>query len=331
MFAQLKELVLDSINQFRRKQEAEHLRKKEEDKKYRKDIRCRSEQCGRDNAWSRAMQSSRREQSMARSSSRSWPLTQDKQPRRKIDRKQALSQSTGGSEVKDTHHGNAPGEKGSDAQSERARAEEQPGEEDNIDQDYDLTKPPFDPMDNYLGSEQETMPAVRDQPVLHDSLPRYVTETKYLIDLVPTQKETVSDKLATEAVPELSLSSSTASSLETEDEDDDAVQDSADGEYFEQMEIDYKGTEGTREDVGGGSKVYHPIPRLEEDQLLSGEAMDASPRMESTLLAYIVKPTADVELPATGSTAAADTAPADLDMLTAEEFYDIPPARGCPS
>ena len=36
-------------------------------------------------------------------------------------------------------------------------------------------------------------------------------------------------------------------------------------------------------------------------------------------------PLADVELPATGSTAAADTAPADLDMPTAEEFYDIPP------
>ena len=59
-------------------------------------------------------------------------------------------------------------------------------------------------MGNYLGSEQETTPAVRDQPVLHDSLPRYVTETKYLIDLVPTQKETVSDKPATEAIPEQS-------------------------------------------------------------------------------------------------------------------------------
>ena len=115
-------------------------------------------------------------------------------------------------------------------------------------------------MDNYLGSEQETMPAIRDQPVLHDSLPRYVTETKYLIDLVPTQKEIVLDKPATEVVPEQSSSSSTALSSETEDEGDDAVQDPADGEYFEQMEIHYKGTEGTREDVGGGSKVYHPIP-----------------------------------------------------------------------
>ena len=226
--------------------------------------------------------------------------------------------------MKDTHHGNAPGEKGSDAQSERAWAEEQPREEDDIDQDYDLTKSPFDPMGNYLGSKQETMPAVRDQPVLHDSLPRYVTETKYLIDLVPTQKETVLDKLATEAIPEQSPSSSTASSSETKDEGDDAVQDLADGEYFEQMEINYKGTEGTREDVGGGSEVYHPIPRLEEDQLLSGEAMNTSPQMESTLLADTAKPTADAELQATGNTVAADTAPANLDMLTAEEFYDIP-------
>ena len=137
---------------------------------------------------------------------------------------------------------------------------EQPVEESDIDQDYDLIKSPFDPMGNYLGSEQETMPAIRDQPALHDSLLRYVTETKYLIDLVPTQKGTVSDKPTMEAVPEQSPSSSTASPSETEDEDDDTVQDLADGEYFEQIEIDYKGTEGTREDVGGGSEVYHPIP-----------------------------------------------------------------------
>ena len=58
-----------------------------------------------------------------------------------------------------------------------------------------------------------------------------------------------------------------------------------DGEYFKQIEIDYKGTEGTWEDVGGGPEVYHAIPRLEEIQLLSGEAMDASPQTESTLLA----------------------------------------------
>ena len=258
--AQLKELVLNAIDQFKRKQEAEHLRKKEGDQKNRRDIRCQSEQHGRDNAWSRSTQSSRREQSTARSSSRTRPMTQDKQPQKRIDRKQAFGQSTGGSEVKDTHHGSAPGEKVPDAHSEQARVGEQPVEEDDIDQDYDLTKSPFDPMGNYLGSKQETMPAVRNQPVLHDSLLRYVTETKYLIDLVPSQKGTVSDKPAMEAVPEQSSSSSTASSSETEDEDDDTVQDPADGEYFEQMEINYKGTEGTQEDVGGGSEVYHPIP-----------------------------------------------------------------------
>ena len=166
----------------------------------------------------------------------------------------------GGSEVKDIHHGSAPGEKGPDTHSEQAQVEEQPREEVNIDQDYDLTKSPFDPMGNYLDSKQETTPAVRDQPALHASLLRYVTETKYLIDLVPTQKGTVPDKPTTEAVPEQSSPSSTALSSESEDEDDDTVQDLADGEYFEQMEIDYKGTEGTREDVGGGSKVYHPFP-----------------------------------------------------------------------
>ena len=201
---------------------------------------------------------------------------------------------------------------------------EQPVEEDDIDQDYNLTKSPFDLMGNYLGSEQEIMPAIRNQPALHDSLWRYVTETKYVIDLVPTQKGAVSDKLTMEAIPEQSSSSSTASPSETEDEDDDTVQDLADGEYFEQMEIDYKGTEGTREDVGGGYKVYHPIPWLEEDWLLSVEAMDASPWTESTLLADTVRPTAEAELPAIRSAAVAATAPANLDMLTAEEFYDIP-------
>ena len=252
-------------------------------------------------------------------------MTQDEQPRRRINRKWAFDQSTGGSEVKDTHHGSVLGEKVPEAHSEQAQAGEQPVEEDDIDQDYDLTKSPFDPMRNYLGSKQETTLAIRDQPALHDSLQRYVTETRYLIDLVRTQKGTVLDKPAMEAVPEQSLSSSTALSSETENEDDDTVHDLADGEYFKQMEIDYKGTEGTREDVGGGSEVYHPIPQLEEDWLLSGEAMDASPQMESTLLANTVRPTAEAELLATRSAVAAVMAPANLDMPTAEEFYDIPP------
>ena len=160
--------------------------------------------------------------------------------------------------------------------------------------------------------------------MLHDPLPRYVTETKYLIDLVPTQKGVTSDKLATEASPEQSSSSSTASSSETENKDDDTVQEQTDEEYFEQMEINYKGTEGTQEYTGGVSETYHPIPWLEEDQLLSGKVMDASPRMESTLLADTAKPTAEAEFPASGDTATAASAPANPDMLTAEEFFGIP-------
>ena len=319
-FAQLKESVLDAIDQFKRKQEAEHLRKKEEDEKCRRDIWHHSEQCGRDNALSHSTQSSRREDSTGRSTSQTRPMTQDEQPSSKIDRKWAFGQSIGISDVKDTHHRGAQKEKVPDAHSEQAQAGEKQEEEDDIDQDYDLTKSPFDPMGNYLGSEQETMPAVRDQPVLHDSLLRYVTETKYLIDLVPTQKGVTSDKLAMEALPEQSSSSSTASSSETKDKDDDTVQEQADGEYFKQMEIDYKGTEGTREDAGGVSEIYHPIPRMEEDWLLSGEVMDTSPRTESTLLADTAKPTAEAELPASGNTAAAATALANPDMPTAEEF-----------
>ena len=64
--------------------------------------------------------------------------------------------------------------------------------------------------------------------------------------MVPTQKGVTSDKPATEALPEQSSSSSTALSSETKDEDEDTVQEQADEEYFEQMEINYKGKEGTR-------------------------------------------------------------------------------------
>ena len=81
------------------------------------------------------------------------PTTQDEQPQRRIDRKRAFGQSTSVSEVKDTHHGSAQKGKMSDARSKQALAEEKQDEEDNIDQDYDLTKSPFDPMGNYLGSE----------------------------------------------------------------------------------------------------------------------------------------------------------------------------------
>ena len=49
------------------------------------------------------------------------------------------------------------------------------------------------------------------------------------------------------------------------------------------------------------------------------------PQTESTLLANTVRPTAEAEILASGNTAATVTAPANLDMLTAEEFYEIPP------
>ena len=64
------------------------------------------------------MQSSRREHSIARSLSRTQPMAKYEQPQRRIDRKWAFGQSTGGSEVKDTHHGSAPGEKVPEVHSE---------------------------------------------------------------------------------------------------------------------------------------------------------------------------------------------------------------------
>ena len=197
-------------------------------------------------------------------------------------------------------------------------------EEDDIDQDYNLTKPPFNPMDNYLGSEHETTPVIKNQPMLHDPLLRYVTETKYLIDSVPTKEGVTSENSATEALPEQSLSSSTSSSLETEDKDDNTVQEQVDEEYLEQMEVDYKSTEGAQEDIGGVSETYHPIPHLDEDRLLSGEVMDAYPRMESTLLADTTKPTAEAGFLASGHTATAASALANPDMLTSEEFLGVP-------
>ena len=45
-------------------------------------------------------------------------MTQDEQPQKRIDRKWAFGQSTGGSEVKDIHHGSALGEKVPDAHPE---------------------------------------------------------------------------------------------------------------------------------------------------------------------------------------------------------------------
>ena len=57
--------------------------------------------------------------------------------------------------------------------------------------------------------------------------------------------------MATEASLEQSSSSCTSSLSETKDGDDNAVQGQVDEEYLEQMDIDYKGTKGTREGIVG--------------------------------------------------------------------------------
>ena len=263
-------------------------------------------------------------------------MTRDEQPWKKIDRKWVFGQSTSATEVKETHHKSAQTKELQDvhqasdqeerlhnAQTRQAQAEEMEDDEVDINQDYDLTKSPWDPIDNYLGSEQEATPVVQSQPMLHDPLLRYVTKTKYLIDLVPTKEVTISENLATEASPEQS-SSSTSSLSETEDGDEDAVLNKADKEYLEQMEVDYKGTEGTQEDIGGVPEVYQPIPYLDEDWLFSGEAMDASPRTESTLLLDTAKPAEEIVPPAPRDTTGAASVLANPDILTAEEFLGLP-------
>ena len=210
-----------------------------------------------------------------------------------------------------------------DAQTRQAQAEEIQDVKVDIDQDYDLTKSPLYPIYNYLGSEQEATLVAQSQPMLHDPLPRYMTETKYLIDLVPTKEVTTSENLATKASPEQS-SSSTSSSLEAEDGDDDAALDKADEEYLEQMVLDYKGTKGTWKDIGAVPAVYHPIPCFDEYRLLSGEAMDVSPRTESTLLVDTAKPTEEIVSPVSGDTTKAASALANSNLLTAEEFLGLP-------
>ena len=90
------------------------------------------------------------------------------------------------------------------------------------------------------------------------------------------------------------------------------------------MEVDYKGTEDTQDDIGRVPEVYHPIPCIEEDQLLSGEVMDTSPRTESTLLADSAQTAAETVPQAARDTTTAASAPVNPDMLTAEEFLDMP-------
>ena len=67
-----------------------------------------------------------------------------------------------------------------------------------------------------------------------------------------------------------------------------------DESHLQQLEAEYKGTETTREEMCRVTESYHTTPNVTDDDLLRGEAMDASPRTETTLLAE----TADT--PATG-------------------------------
>ena len=150
----------------------------------------------------------------------------------------------------------------------KVQPEEEQGEEAEIDHDYELTQSPYNPIGDYLGSEQETTPATKSQPMVHDAIPRYLI----------------------------------------------------DQECLEQMQVDYKGTEGTQEDFGGVPEVYHPIPHIEEDQL----TMDASPRMESTLLADSAQAAAEMVSLATRDTTTTALASINPDMPTAEEFLDMP-------
>ena len=274
--------------------------KKEEDEKYQWDIRHQSEQRGRDNTGSHSTHSSQRKRSTSRSAARTQQTTHDEQPWRKIDQKQAFGQSTSAPEVKD------------------AQPEEVQGEEIEIDWDYDLTQSPYNPIDDYLGSEQETTPATKSQPMVYDPIPRY------LHDLVPTKKGVPPENPATEALLEQSSSSGTCSFLESDDGEGGVAQEQADEGYLKEMQVDYKGTEGTWEDIGGVPEVYHPIPCMEEDQLLSGEVMDASPGTESTLLANSTQAAAETVPPATRDTTTAASASVNPDMPTAEEFLDMP-------
>ena len=103
-----------------------------------------------------------------------------------------------------------------------------------------------------------------------------------------------------------------------------AVEEQMDEEYLEQMQMEYKGTESTQEDMSGVPEVYHAIPHIEEDQLLRGEVMEASPRTESTLLADTTLGAAEAMPPATGDKATTALETVNPDILTAEEFMSMP-------
>ena len=76
----------------------------------------------------------------------------------------------------------------------------------------------------------------------------------------------------------------------------------------------------------GVPEIYHITPdvRMEEDQLLRGEAMEASPRTKSTLLADTTPAAAKAMPPATRDKATAAPETVNQDMLTVEEFMSMP-------
>ena len=58
-----------------------------------------------------------------------------------------------------------------------------------------------------------------------------------------------------------------------------------DQSHLQQLEAEYKGTETTREEMCRVKETYHATPNVTDNDLLRGEAMDVSPRMETALLA----------------------------------------------
>ena len=132
---------------------------------------------------------------------------------------------------------------------EETQPKEVQGEETEIDHDYDLIHSPYNPVDNYLDPIPEATPTTKKQPMVHDPLPRYPIDLKSSSGAKasgqPTTKDTPLKNLASEATPEQSSSSSTSSSSQEEDRRTGAVEEQADKEYLEQIQMEYKGTKST--------------------------------------------------------------------------------------
>ena len=157
---------------------------------------------------------------------------------------------------------------------------EMQGEETKIDWDINLTHSSYNPMGNYLAPSPQVTPAAEKEQLVYDPLPRYLIDQELQPATPPTTKAASPETLASEALSKQSSASSSSSSSEDEGERAETAQvEQVDIEYLEQMQSEYKGTESTRDDMRGVLEVYHTTPdgQMEEDQLLRGEAMDASP------------------------------------------------------